>query len=232
MFHYWARWNTRLLSSPRGLRPLDPSINTYHRRRNIPHPTLLAPGALTNPEHLRFALKGCLAASSCYIIYNAIAWPGISTAVTTCLLTALSTIGSSRQKQFLRITGAIVGGFVLGMGSQIFILPNLDSIGGFDVLFVAVTALSAWFMTSSPRLSYFGIQVALAFYLVNISEFKMQTSLAVARDRVVGILLGLFMMWLVFDQLWGAPAAVEMRKTFISNLRLLAQFAGSRFRRT
>jgi len=24
------------------------------------------------------------------------------------------------------------------------------------------------------------------------------------------------MMWLVFDQLWGAPAAVEMRRTFIS----------------
>src|SRR5208337_2833631 len=28
-----------------------------------PRPMLLAPGALTDPEHLRFALKGCLAAS-------------------------------------------------------------------------------------------------------------------------------------------------------------------------
>jgi multidrug resistance protein MdtO len=32
-------------------------------------------------------------------------------------------------------------------------------------------------------------------------------------------------MWLVFDQLWGAPAAVEMKKIFSSALRLLAQFA-------
>ena len=78
-------------------------------------------------------------------------------------------------------------------------------------------------MTSSPRLSYFGLQVALAFYLINLSEFKMQTSLAVARDRVVGILLGLFVMWLVFDQVWGAPASVEMRRMFVSNLRSLAQ---------
>jgi len=193
---------------------------------DISHPMFLAPGALANPDHLRFALKGCLAASSCYVIYNAVAWPGISTAVTTCLLTALSTIGASRQKQFLRVTGASVGGFLLGMGSQVLILPNLDSIGGLAILFVAVTALSAWIMTSSPRLSYFGIQAALAFYLVNISEFRMQTSLAVARNRVVGILLGLFMMWLVFDRLWGAPAAVQMKKTFISNLKLLAQFAG------
>ena len=51
--------------------------------------------------------------------------------MTTCLLTALSTIGSSRQKQVLRIAGAIVGGFLLGMGSQVFILPYLDSIAGF-----------------------------------------------------------------------------------------------------
>jgi multidrug resistance protein MdtO len=187
--------------------------------------TLIAPDALVNPEHLQFALKGCLAASVCYLIYNAVAWPGISTAVTTCLLTALTTVGSSHQKQLLRIAGAIVGGFLIGMGSQVFILPYSDSIVSFVVLFVAVTALSSWFMTSSPRLSYFGIQAALAFYLINLDGFKMQTSLAVARDRVVGILLGLFIMWLVFDQLWGVPAAVAMRRAFISNLRFLAQYA-------
>jgi multidrug resistance protein MdtO len=58
-----------------------------------------------------------------------------------------------------------------------------------------------------------------------VSEFKMQTSLEVARDRVVGILLGLFAMWLIFDKLWGAPAARELKETFASNFRLLAQFA-------
>ncbi|MBV8052494.1 MAG: FUSC family protein, partial [Acidobacteriaceae bacterium] len=171
------------------------------------------------------ALRGCLAASACYIIYNAIAWPGISTAVTTCFFTALSTVGSSRQKQVLRFGGALVGGFLIGMGAQIFILPYLDSIAGFTVLFIAVTVLASWILTSSPRLSYFGLQLALAFYLINLQEFKIQTSLAIARDRVVGVLLGLSMMWLVFDQIGGAPAAVKMRKTFVSGLRLLAQFA-------
>jgi multidrug resistance protein MdtO len=192
---------------------------------DIPPPVLFVPDALVNPEHFQFGLKGCLAASGCYVIYTAAAWPGISTAVTTCLLTALSTIGASHQKQILRVTGAIAGGLLIGMGSQVFILPNLDSIAGFTVLFVLVTGLSSWFLTSSPRLSYFGLQMALAFYLINLQEFKIQTSLEVARDRVIGIMLGLSMMWLVFDQLWGAPAAVEMKRTFISNLRLLAQFA-------
>jgi multidrug resistance protein MdtO len=58
-----------------------------------------------------------------------------------------------------------------------------------------------------------------------LQEFKIQTSLAVARDRVVGILLGLFMMWLAFDRLWSAPAGVEMKRAFVATLRLLAQFA-------
>jgi multidrug resistance protein MdtO len=33
------------------------------------------------------------------------------------------------------------------------------------------------------------------------------------------------MMWLVFDQLWSAPAVSQMRKTFTAMLRLLAQFS-------
>ena len=192
---------------------------------DIPRSKLFAPDALTNPEHLKFALKGCLAASLCYIIYNSIAWPGISTAVTTCLLTGLSTIGASRQKGILRFAGALVGGFLVGMGSQIFILPYLDSIAGFTVLFILVTFFSSWFMTSSPRLSYFGLQAALAFYLINLQGYAMERSLSIARDRVVGILLGLFMMSLVFDRLWGSRAAVEMKRAFISGLRLLAQYA-------
>jgi multidrug resistance protein MdtO len=181
------------------------------------------PDAFSNPDHIKFGLKGGLAAALCYIIYNALAWPGISTAVVTCVLTALTTIGASRQKQVLRISGAAVGGFIFGMGAQIFILPHVDSIGGFTVLFITVSVIAAWFATSSTRLSYFGVQLALAFYIVNLQEFTIETGLTFARDRVVGVLLGLFMMWLVFDQLWGASAAVEMKRTFVSLLRCLAE---------
>ena len=183
------------------------------------------PDALSNPEHMKFALRGCLAASLCYVFYNAKDWLGINTAITTCFLTALSTIGSSHQKQILRISGAIIG-VVLGIGSQVFILPHLDSFAGFTLLFLAITIPATWVATSGPRLSYCGVQILIAFYLINLSEFRVQTSLEPGRDRVIGIFLGLLMMWLVFDQLWGgAPAVVEMKRQFVVNLRLLAQFA-------
>lgn len=184
---------------------------------------LLRADAFTDLRHIKFALSGCLAASIAYIVYKAIDWPGISTAVTTCLLTALTTIGSSRQKQVLRFAGAIVGGFVFGMGAQIFILPYLDTIVAFTLLFAFVTAVAAWFMTCSPRLSYFGVQMALAFYLIHLQEFALVTSLSLARDRVVGVLLGLFTMWLVFDQLGGMSAIEAMKKKFIQDFRLVAE---------
>ena len=186
---------------------------------------LFVSDAFSNPEYLKFALRGMTAASVCYIVYNAIDWRGLSTCMPTCIITALSTIGSSRQKQFLRLGGAIIGGLVIGMGAQIFILPYLDSIAGFTVLFASVTALAAWIATASPRLSYLGVQLALAFFLINVQEFTIQTSLGIARDRVFGVLLGLMSMWLIFDRLWVRNAADEMQALFANNLDLLAEFS-------
>ena len=202
------------------------SLSTYELEESKKEQAsrFLVPDAFSNPEHLRFALKGCLAASLCYLTYNLIDWPGISTAIITCFLTALTTTGASRQKQTLLLTGAAVGG-LLGVASQLFILPYIDSIAGFTAWFIVVMIAAAWFVTCTPRLSYFGLQVAFAYNFVNLQEFTIQTSLTPARDRIAGILLGLFMMWLVFDRLWGAPAAVAMKTGFISTLRLMAQFA-------
>lgn len=186
---------------------------------------VLVNDAFTNPDHLRFSLAGCLAGTLCYIVYVGLAWPGLATSVVTCVLTALSTIGASRQKQVLRIAGVLIGGFIFGLGAQIFILPNIDSITGFTLLFVAVSTVAAWVATSSSRLSYAGLQIALAFYLIHLNDFTIQTSLTIARDRTLGVLLGTAMMWLAFDRLHPTSATDEMIKTFNQNLRLLAELA-------
>ena len=179
--------------------------------------------AFSNPAYLKFAIRGMTSAAACYVIYNAVDWRGLSTCLPTCIITALSTIGSSRQKQFLRLGGAIIGGVIFGFGAQIFILPYLDSIAGFTLLFAAVTAISAWIATASPRLSYLGVQLALAFYLINLQEFTIQTSLGIARDRVFGVLLGLMCMWLIFDRLWVKDALNEMQDLFARNLQMFAE---------
>jgi multidrug resistance protein MdtO len=186
-------------------------------------PRFFASDAFSNPAHVQFALRGTLASFASYIVYTAIDWPGLSTCMATCIITALSTIGSSRQKQLLRLGGAIIGGVIFGFGAQIFVLPYLDSITGFTLLFVFVTALSSWIATASPRISYLGVQLALAFYLINVQEFTIQTSLSIARDRVFGVLLGLMMMWLIYDHLWVKSALDEMQSIFARNLEMFAE---------
>lgn len=183
---------------------------------------IFIPDAFSNPDHLRYVLGGTLAAMLCYVFYVALDWPGLSTSVTTCVLTALTTIGSSRQKQILRVAGFVLGGIIAGLGTQIFVLPYIDSIGGFTVLFAIMTAVAAWIGTASSRLSYAGVQFAFAFYLIHLSDFSIQTNLAVARDRVLGVLLGITMMWLVFERLFPRSAADEMVRLFVVNLRLFA----------
>jgi multidrug resistance protein MdtO len=191
-----------------------------------PEGTFLLPDAFTNPDHLRFALSGCLAGTLCYVVCVGLSWRGpLTTSELTCVLTALSTIGASRQKQVLRVAGTVIGGFIFGLGAQIFILPNIDSITAFTLLFVAVSTVAAWVATASSRLSYCGVQIAVSFYFIHLNDFTFQTSLTIARDRTVGVLLGIAMMWVAFERLQPTTATDEMLKSFNQNLRLLAQLA-------
>jgi multidrug resistance protein MdtO len=185
--------------------------------------TLFAPDAFQNPEYQRFALAGCLSASTCYVLYNALDWPGINTGVITCIVTALSTIGTSLQAQFLRLAGFFVGGLVLGISAQILILPGIDSIFGFALFFAAATAIAAWFATSSPRLSYFGVQIAISFYFVHLQGSQIQTDLTIARDKVIGVFLGILAMGFIFDRFGAKSDAEQLQKVLAQNIRLLAQ---------
>lgn len=165
--------------------------------------------AFSNPEYIKFALKGCLATTICYVIYSAVAWPGITVCTATCIITAplfnsqspMFFGGTPVQRLAFRLAGSFTGGVIFGMGLQGLILPYVD-ITGFIAIFIAVSLFATWFATSSPLLSYFGRQTALAFYLTILQGFTVGASLGTSRDRVAGIWLGLFVMWIVFDNLW------------------------------
>jgi multidrug resistance protein MdtO len=184
--------------------------------------SIFLPDAFTNPGYLRFALKTTIAAMLCYVIYSALDWPGLATSVLTCIITALNTVGATKQKQVLRLLGASFGGLI-ALGSIIFLLPEIDSITAVTVLVAVVSAFGAWVSLASTRLAYFGLQTALAFYLAFIQDYTATTDLAPARDRALGVLLGLAVMWLVFDNLWPASAAKHMQRGLARNLRWLAE---------
>jgi multidrug resistance protein MdtO len=178
---------------------------------------LLVPGGLRNQDNLAFALKLTLCSTICYIFYHAVDWAGISTSVTTVFFTALGSTGASKQKLLFRIVGAAIGGLVLGMGSTAFLFPQMDSITSLVVLVATIAFIAAWCGTGR-RFNYVGLQIALAFYFVAFEGFGPPTELAPARDRFVGILVALVVMWFVFDQLWPVRTVTIMRRDLASVL--------------
>lgn len=184
----------------------------------------LAPDAFTNPEHLRFAIKGTLAATICYLIFTLFAYPAIYTCVITCILCSLSTVGASVQKGVLRFAGAVVGG-TLGFISLMYIFPQLDSLGGFWLPFGAAMALAAYVNFGSVRISYIGVQICLAFSKCTLQTYGTYTELKVASDRLIGIAFGLLVFGVINSRLWPVSALETMRTKLADVFRQLGRLA-------
>ncbi|TPW33365.1 FUSC family protein [Martelella alba] len=175
----------------------------------------IAADAFSNPIHLQFALKTTLAAFTCYFIYTAIDWQGIHTAMITCYVAALGTTGETVHKLLLRITGCLIGALI-GLLTILFIIPQLESIGGLAIVIFLVVAFSAWISTGSERISYGGVQIALAFLLTVIQGFKPGTDLSAASDRIFGILLGNAVVYIIFTTIWPVSISYAVKNNILA----------------
>ncbi|MBO1076620.1 FUSC family protein [Roseomonas marmotae] len=171
-----------------------------------PKAPFLAPDVLSNPAYQRFALKTTAAAVICYVVYTSLDWQDIHTAMVTCYVAALGSTGETVHKLGLRITGCLIGA-AMGMGAVLFVVPHLESVGGLMVLIFAGVLVGAWVSTGSERIAYGGVQIALAFLLIVLQGFRPSTSLDAGWDRIVGILLGNLVVYLISTRIW--PVSVE-----------------------
>jgi multidrug resistance protein MdtO len=200
-----------------------------HWRSPAAAPTASSGGSVTDAvpsgEHIKFAVRGTLSAFLCYVFYMSTGWMGLAgSAILTCTLTARRLTGASRYRQNLRFTGFILGAGVIGLGAEIFILPQLDTLPQYALLFASVVWIGSWVATSGPRIAFTGFQIVLAYNLVNLNKFTINTSLVPARDAVLGIVLGVVAMWLVFDHLWAQTSSESVRSLLLGTLRNIANF--------
>src|SRR5271168_2184722 len=179
-------------------------------------------GVVRSEEHVKFAVRGTLSAFVCYLFYMCTGWTGLVSSLLTCTLTARRLTGGGRQRQALRFAGFILGAGVLGLGTEVFILPQLNTIAEFALLFASVVCIGSWIATSGPRIAFAGFQIVLSYSLVNLNKFTINTSLVPARDAVLGIVLGIVAMWLVFDHLWAQTSSASVRGLLLGTLRSVA----------
>lgn len=180
--------------------------------------------AFRDPVHLHHALKTTAAAAICYLFYSLLDWPEIHTALLTCYIVSLGTAAETVEKLSLRIAGCLVGA-AAGVSMILLVMPMLQSIEALLMVVFLGALLSAWVAAGSPRIAYAGFQMAFAFFLCVIQGSGPAFDLAVARDRVIGILIGNLVVYMIFTNLWPLSVSRRIDKALAELLRRLGAMA-------
>jgi len=184
----------------------------------------LLPNAFSNPEHVQYALKTTAAALFCYGLYALWDWPGIHTCFITCYIVALSTTAEVVEKLTLRILGCLIGAG-LGIGAIVYVAPALSSISSLMAIVFLGAFAAAWVAGGGARIAYAGFQIAFAFFLCIIQGPAPAFDMVTARDRVIGILIGNLVAYLVFVYVWPVSVARRIDPAISSLLRGLSRLA-------
>jgi len=182
---------------------------------------LFVPDAFTNDDYFIYALKLSLCATICYVIYNGLGWPGISTAFFTVYFTGLSTTGTTNRKLLFRVIGSTIGGLILGIGCLVFVFPNIEGVQGFLLVIAALSFVGAW-AAASPYFGYIGLQIVFAFNLLAFERLRAPDQMTPARDRLLGIALGFLVMFFIFHQVRPERTVDTMRRLLARLLRAQA----------
>ena len=185
-------------------------------------PSLFVADAFSNPRHVQFAIKVTLAGMIGYLFYTASDYYGIHTVFYTPLIIALSSSGATIHKGFLRIVGCIIGG-VLGLICMIWILPRFESLGTFLFIVFCVHGLAGWIAMGSEKISYIGLQIALAFDLGFLQGYGPPQEIDPLRDRFIGIVIGICIVTTVFALIWPESAALLGRERLAASMRAIAR---------
>lgn len=182
--------------------------------------------SIFNPAYAQFAAKTVLAATLSYVLYIGLQWPGIHTAMLTCFILSLPSLGASAHKSLTRVVGCGVGS-VIALLATVFITPHLESITGLLLMTLPVIALAAWIAAGSTRSNYIGIQIMFAYALALLGQFSPVTDLTEIRDRMIGILIGVSIYLLISANLWPEREGDDLRRSLSALLRSIGSLASA-----
>jgi multidrug resistance protein MdtO len=184
--------------------------------------SLFVADAFTNPKHVQFALKVTLAGMLGYFFYTASDYFGIHTVYYTPLIIALASTGATIHKGVLRIVGCMIG-VTLGLICSIWLIPRYETLGVYLLIVFCLHGLAAWICAGSERVSYVGLQIAMAFDLGVLKDYGPPKNIDPLRDRFIGIILGVCIISIVFALVWPESAQLIARQKLAACLRAIAR---------
>ena len=212
-----ARHIERPLDEPPRPSTTDPSNNAVPRNSAVPR--LTAPA---DPAVVRYCLKVGLCTVVGYIIGLITQRPDLFIILVTVITTATPTYGATLNKMYLRIAGAIIGGAV-SLLAIIIVSPNFDTLPAYMLAAFAVFYPFAYSSLGNARMSYAGKQMGVIFSLVFVG-LSPSVDIYEPLWRIWGVLLGDFVVAMVFFTLWpeyaGDSLLPRLQKVIANTLAL------------
>jgi hypothetical protein len=208
----------RPLDEPPGRPTTGPSNSSLPRNSAVPR--LSDPA---DPALVRYCLKVGLCTVVGYLIGLISQRPDLFIILVTVITTATPTYGATLQKMYLRIAGAIIGGAVTLL-ALIIVSPNFDTLPTYMLAAFAVFYPFAYSSLGNARMSYAGKQMGVIFSLVFVG-LSPSVNIYEPLWRIWGVLLGDFVVAMVFFTLWPEYAGnslVPRLRRVIANMLALA----------
>ena len=173
---------------------------------------------------LHTAIKASIAATVSLLLVATLHWGSVgATAVVTCVLVMLPTIGGSVAKSMQRIAGAFFGA-IFGIAVMAGLGPNTIDVG-LLLLFVALVGFAAqWVMLARWDIAYAGMQFAFAFSITALAYSSPTSDIDPGIDRVFGIFVGMVVALLVLWLIWPVRASDRVLSSLAEATRLMGRF--------
>jgi uncharacterized membrane protein YccC len=179
--------------------------------------------APADPAVVRYCLKVGLCTVVGYTIGLISQREDLFIILVTVLTTATPTYGATLNKMYLRIAGAIIGGAV-SLLAIIIVSPNFESVPTYMLAAFAVFYPFAYSSLGNARMSYAGKQMGVIFSLVFVG-LSPSVDIYEPLWRIWGVLLGDFVVAMVFFTLWpeyAGDSLLPRLQKVISNMLALA----------
>ena len=171
---------------------------------------------------VRYSLKVGLCVVLCYIIGLISGRTELFTILVTVIIIATPTYGATLHKMYLRIAGFVIGGAV-SLLAIIIVSPNFDTLPAYMLAAFAVFYSFAYFSLGNSRISYAGKQMGFIFALVFVG-LSPSVDIYEPLWRIWGVLLGDFVVAIVFFTLWpeyaGDSLLPRLQKVLANTLAL------------
>ena len=176
-----------------------------------------------DPAVVRYCLKVGLCIVVGYLIGLISRREDLFIILVTVITTATPTYGATLHKMYLRIAGAVIGGAV-SLLAIIIVSPNFDTLPAYMLTAFVVFYACAYSSLGKARMSFAGKQMGIIFSLVFVG-LSPSVNIYEPLWRIWGLLLGDFVVAIVFFSLWPEYAANSLAprlRRVLANMLALA----------